>query len=233
MQEFLSFAPTLKIQHFCLVAMCDQYKKLPVGYASYLVQIGQLKQAIETLERGRGLLWSEMWGLHTSIDQLHAVNLPLAEKFATINWDLKALTVSASPGIWIEDGQVGGHECMDLVSCLVVKQWKLVEECDMLISQIRAQPGFNSFLIPPSFNTLCSAAAGGPVILINHSEWCSNIIILLHDSPPLFQQTTIFMTMQKVCMTSYWLHEMSVLTSGNMRMLWVMYSSNSMILLAV
>ena len=50
MQESLSFAPTLEIQHFRLVAMRDQYEKLPVDYASYLVQIGQLKQAIETLE---------------------------------------------------------------------------------------------------------------------------------------------------------------------------------------
>ena len=156
-----------------------------------------------------------MRGLRTSIDQLRAVNLPLAEKFATVNRDLEALTISASPGVWIEDGQVGGHKRMDLVGRLVVKQWKLVEERDTLISQIRAQPGFNSFLIPPSFDTLRSAAAGGPVILINHSEWHSDIIILLHDSPPLFQQMTIFMTMQKVCMTSYWLHEMSVLTPGN------------------
>ena len=60
MQESLSFAPTLEIQHFRLVAMRDQCEKLPLDYASYLVQVGQLKQAIETLERGRGLLWSEM-----------------------------------------------------------------------------------------------------------------------------------------------------------------------------
>ena len=76
MQESVSFAPTLEIQHFRLVTMRDEYEKLPLDYASYLVQIGQLNQAIETLERGRGLLWSEMRGLRTSIDQLRAVNLP-------------------------------------------------------------------------------------------------------------------------------------------------------------
>jgi CHAT domain-containing protein len=36
----------------------------------------------------------------------------------------------------------------------------------------------------PSFNTLCSAAARGPVIIINHCKWQSDIIILLNDSPP-------------------------------------------------
>ncbi|KAH9993122.1 hypothetical protein BJV74DRAFT_884483 [Russula compacta] len=164
--------------------MRDQYQQLPLDYASYLIQIGQLQQAIEILERGRGLLWSEMRGLRTSIDQLHAINLHLAQKFVAVNQDLEALTTSGSPAVWIQDGQVSGHEGMDPLGRLVVKQRKLVEERDGLISQIRAQPGFDSFLIPPSFDTLRSAAAGGPVILINYSRWRSDIIILLHDSPP-------------------------------------------------
>ena len=104
MQESLSFAPTLEIQHFRLVAMRDGYERLPLDYASYLVQIGRLKQAVETLERGRGLPWSEMRGLRTSIDQLHAVNLPLAAKFAAVNCDLEALTISGSPVVWMQDG---------------------------------------------------------------------------------------------------------------------------------
>jgi CHAT domain-containing protein len=95
------------------------------------------------------------------------------------------LTISGSPVFWMEDGQVSGHEGIDPVGRLVMKQRKLVEERDKLISQIRAQPGFDTFLIPPSFDTLRSAAAGGhPVILINHSESRCDIIILLHDSPP-------------------------------------------------
>ncbi|KAH9987457.1 CHAT domain-containing protein [Russula compacta] len=183
-QESLSFAPTLEIQHFRLASMRDQYEKLPLDYASYLVQTGQLKQAIETLERGRGPLWPEIRGLRASIDQLRAVNLPLADKFAAVNQDLEALTISGSQVAWREDDQVSDREGMDPVGRLVVKQRKLVQEHDRLISQIRAQPGFDTFLIPPSFDTLRSAAAGGPVILINHSKWRSDIIILFHDSPP-------------------------------------------------
>ena len=84
----------------------------------------------------------------------------------------------------MEDGPAGGREGMDPVGRLVMKQRKLVEERDTLISQIRAQPGFDTFLISPSFDTPRSAAAGGPVILVNHSKWRSSIIILLHHSPP-------------------------------------------------
>jgi CHAT domain-containing protein len=65
-----------------------------------------------------------------------------------------------------------------------VRQRKLLDDREMLISQIRAVPGLDTFLKPPSFDTLRSVARHGPVIIINHSTWRSDIIILLHDTPP-------------------------------------------------
>ncbi|KAH9991651.1 hypothetical protein BJV74DRAFT_795916 [Russula compacta] len=184
MQEYLTFAPTLEIQHFRLVAIRDECETLPLNYASYQVRTGLLEQAIETLERGRGLLLSEMRGLRFPLDQLRAVNLPLTEKFQAVNRDLEALTTSGSPSDCINDGQVNSGKEMDQFGRLVVKQQRLVEERNGLISRIKSLPGFDTFLKPPSFDTLRSAAAGGPVIIINHSEWGSDIIILLHNSPP-------------------------------------------------
>ncbi|KAH9011402.1 hypothetical protein EDB85DRAFT_2228841, partial [Lactarius pseudohatsudake] len=55
---------------------------------------------------------------------------------------------------------------------------------DALISQIQGQPGWEGFLKAPSFTTLRSAASCGPVILINHSSWSSDILILFHNSLP-------------------------------------------------
>jgi len=48
MQDSLAFTPTLDIQHFHLVAMCDYIEILPLAYASYQINIGQLKKAIKT-----------------------------------------------------------------------------------------------------------------------------------------------------------------------------------------
>ena len=62
-QDSLAFAPTLEIQHFRLVSKQTDDETLPLDYASYQVYLGQLEQAVETLERGRGPLWSEMRGL--------------------------------------------------------------------------------------------------------------------------------------------------------------------------
>ena len=180
MQESLAFAPTLEIQHFRLVSNRYDYEALPLDHASYLIHMGQLKLAIETLERGRGLLWSEMRGLRTSIIQLHGADSLLAERFAAVNQELGELTTSISPTVWVDDDQ----ETMDPFGRLVVKQRKLFDERNNLISQIQALPGFERFSMAPSFDTLRSVAAHGPVIIINHCKSRSDVIILLHHSPP-------------------------------------------------
>jgi len=184
MQESLTFAPTLEIQHFRLVSNRIDYEALPLDHASYLIHMGKLKLAIETLERGRGLLWSEMRGLRTSITQLHGVDSLLAEKFAAVNQELEELTTSISPTVWMDDSIADDQETMDPFGCLVVKQRKLLAERNDLIFQIQALPGFERFSMAPSFDTLRSVAAHGPVMIINHCKWRSDIIILHHHSPP-------------------------------------------------
>ena len=55
MQDALPTAPTLQIQHAAL-ASYNPIRSMPLDYASYLVGMGQLDKAVETLERGRALL---------------------------------------------------------------------------------------------------------------------------------------------------------------------------------
>jgi hypothetical protein len=92
MQASLTFVPTLENQHSQLIAMHDEYKTLGSNYASYQVRSDQLKQAIETLERGRVLLWSEMRGFRTPIPQIRLADPHLADKFTAVNNDLETLT---------------------------------------------------------------------------------------------------------------------------------------------
>ena len=183
MQDSLTFAPTLDEQHSRLVAMRDRYKNLSLDHASYRVSIGQLPRAIETLEQGRALIWSEMRGLRTSIDQIRAIDSHLADDFAKINRDLEILTLTISANV-NDNNRDGGTGEMDTFGRLVVQQRKLLDGRKKLISHIQALPGFETFLKSPSFDNLRSAATRGPVIIINHSKWRSDIIILHHVFPP-------------------------------------------------
>jgi tetratricopeptide (TPR) repeat protein len=190
MQDFLAFAPTLETQHFRLLSIGGFIQTLPLEYASYQIHIGQLKEAIETLEQGRGLLWSELRGMRTSIDQLLSLDSRLAEKFAAVNQDLEAVTTSCPPIFLSNDGGVHSSTEADQFGDTMIKGRKLLDERTDLITQIRSLPGFRTFLMSPSFDNLRSVAAHGPVIIINHCMWQSGIIILLHDSPPSYIPTS-------------------------------------------
>ena len=183
MQDTLILAPTLEIQHSRLVEMRDCFDSLPLDHASYHISTGQLLGAIETLERGRALIWSEMRGLRTSIDQIRSRDSHLADEFAAVNRDLEVLTLTISANS-NEDGLEGRSVGMDPFGRLMVRQRKLLDNRNNLISQIRTKPGFETFLKSPSFDNLHSAAARGPVIVIVHCEWRSDILILHHNSPP-------------------------------------------------
>ena len=178
-QASLTFAPTLDKQH-SLLAMSGIFQTIPLDYASYQVHNGHLERAIEILERGRGLLWSEMRGLRTSISQIRLADSNLAAKFLAVNRELETLTVTFSLNVSGNNDLEG----MDPYGHSVIRKQKLLDDREKLITQIQALSGFDTFLKPPSFGTLRSVASHGPVIIINHSKWRSDILILLHSSPP-------------------------------------------------
>jgi hypothetical protein len=172
MQACLTLAPTLDTQHSQLVVTIGNFiKTLPFNYASYQINISQLKQAMETLEWGRALLWSEMCGLHTSLNQIHSVDTHLADNFATINQKLETVTLAISSKRNV-DGRDSTNDIdvVDPFGYLVVWQRRLLDDCKKLTLQIQALSGLDTFMKPPSFKTLHSAAHYRPVIIINHSS---------------------------------------------------------------
>ena len=179
-QASLTFAPTLDKQHSWLVTTRGNLQKIPLHYTSYQIDTGHLEQAVETLERGRGLLWSEMRGLRTSIDQIRLADSHLADKFSTVNRELETLAFSLNHNVYGDNDLEG----MDSYGHSVIRKQKLLNEREKLIAQIQGLSGFHTFLKPRPFDTLRSAASHGPVIIINHCEWRSDILILLHNSPP-------------------------------------------------
>ena len=191
LQETLIFCPTLQTQHHRLADVSKE-GRFSSDYASYLIENGQVEQAIETLERGRALIWSEMRGLRTSTDQLRAVDLALAERFAHINQRLESVTMAVAQ----DDDEIGRIETgtgrrEHSIGHLVLTQRTLLEERNSLISHIQSLPGFQYFLKSPSFDFLNAAASHGPVIIVNQSQACfsSHIILLLKDSRPFIIST--------------------------------------------
>ncbi|RSO09115.1 hypothetical protein DMH26_01925 [Streptomyces sp. WAC 05379] len=61
---------------------------------------------------------------------------------------------------------------------VVDRRMALAREWDNLVEQVRALPGFEDFLNPPSSESLLPAAEKGPVVVVNVSRWrCDAIIV--------------------------------------------------------
>lgn len=57
----------------------------------------------------------------------------------------------------------------------------LAREWDDLIEQVRGLDGFRDFLRPPPLEALLPAAAGGPVVVVNVSQWRCDALVLTAD----------------------------------------------------
>ena len=79
-RRFVTTGPTIQAQYTFIGSIGPQIQ-MPLEYASFQIEKGQVELAIETLEQGRALLWAEMRDLGTSVDRLHNVNPTLADKF--------------------------------------------------------------------------------------------------------------------------------------------------------
>ena len=76
-QKSLILAPTVSAQHAHLVAMGENCQTISLDYASFQIHSGRFTKAVETLEPGRTLLWSEMRGLRAPLAQLLERDSPM------------------------------------------------------------------------------------------------------------------------------------------------------------
>lgn len=187
--DSLIVGPTVQAQH-TIMGNIGSYMRIPLEYASYQIERGQLEPAIEVLEEGRALLWSEMRGLRSSTDQLRKIDPTLADKFLTLSKALEAVTTTTSRSLQPQKDTIplldlaAGHEEIDAFNQMLKEQRRLLQERRAIISQIRTTPGFEHFLKAVPFHRLRNAASRGPIIIINHCLWRCDIVIVLRDAPP-------------------------------------------------
>jgi hypothetical protein len=86
----------------------------------------------------------------------------------------------------MDDGVADDLElrAVDSYGRLLLTQRNILVERTKIISQIQSLPGLDSFLASPSWDTLHCPALSGPVVIVNHSKWRSDILVLLHRLPP-------------------------------------------------
>ncbi|KAH6888911.1 TPR-like protein [Coprinopsis sp. MPI-PUGE-AT-0042] len=150
--------------------------------ASAACSLGQVDKALEWLEQGRCVVWSQLSNLRTPLDDLHLHNSQLAQSVANISKQLENagssrgqshFDLSTSEKMLLED-EARAH-------------LKLARRWDELLKTIRSIPGFESFLQPlPCSSLLQHLPVSGPVVVINVDEQrCDAIALLAGLDEPL------------------------------------------------
>jgi tetratricopeptide (TPR) repeat protein len=120
--------------------------------------------AVELLDQGRSILWSQTSQLRQDLSKLRDVDLQLAEDLDHI-------------------GSLLGRRCFqDSLSEDNAQLYRRsAEHWEELIYHIRKLPGFEHFLLPPPISELRKAAEEGPVVIVNASQYRCDALIVPHE----------------------------------------------------
>ncbi|KAJ8584172.1 TPR-like protein, partial [Rhizopogon salebrosus TDB-379] len=149
---------------------------LAVDAASCALRHGEVCRAVELLEQGRTLIWTQMARFRMPIEGLqergnHADTL--VKKFRELSYLLDkppAELPEETPRVRVD--------------AEAVRYASLVDDWKKTVEEIRKLEGFSRFMLPPLFSDLQDAARDGPVIVLMVSKSsCNAIIIPRHQLP--------------------------------------------------
>ncbi|TDL24452.1 hypothetical protein BD410DRAFT_785924 [Rickenella mellea] len=144
------------------------------------------EKAIEMLEQGRSIVWSQTLQLRTPLDDLREVDPNLAAKLSQASRVLEEGSARSGGG-----GGGGGGVGQQGPSTMV--DWKesermaqsyrrSAEDWERLVEEVRNVHGFERFLQPKEYSYLRHASRGGPVVLLNASKLGCDAFLLVSPS---------------------------------------------------
>ncbi|KZV66251.1 TPR-like protein [Peniophora sp. CONT] len=174
------------------------------GAVATAISVGSLKQAVEWLEAGRALVWSQILSLRTPLDELRYVHPVLAETLSDLQCQLRR---SAHASFAPESITFRGVDGITTNSAADHHR-TLVIEYDDLLKSIRLQPGFEDYLRPKKFEALIPLReqSDGPIVFINVHSTRSDALILLPGGAVQSVQLADLSQDKAEKMRSLWLH---------------------------
>jgi tetratricopeptide (TPR) repeat protein len=140
--------------------------------AGWAIEAGNLENALELLEQGRSVLWSQSLQLRTDLTLLRLADAGLAARLEEVR---AALDRPAVPFGGTGPAPGAGDWSQEVVAG---RQRELARQWDELVRQARELPGMDTFLAATPYRRLREAAAGGPVIVVNiGNRRCDALII--------------------------------------------------------
>ncbi|KAI0032992.1 CHAT domain-containing protein [Vararia minispora EC-137] len=145
--------------------------------AAVAIQAGDLSRAVEWLEEGRGVVWSQLLRLRSPVDDLRHHHPGLADRLQSVSRSLESLgndTRAQAPF------DTASHDHSGMSARI-----QLAQDYRDLLAHIRQLDGFESFLLPKPYAKLVPPkCTDGPVIIVNvHPSRCDALIIFGSAQP--------------------------------------------------
>ncbi|KAG9096541.1 hypothetical protein FS749_008268 [Ceratobasidium sp. UAMH 11750] len=127
--------------------------------------------AIEWLEQGRCVVWSQLLELRTPFDELHKAHPEIARELHHISHLLESTSMSQPD---LQAANLGGTSLFKVAH----KHRRLAEQREQLIDSIRRLDGFENFLRPLQWSTLAGHVRDGFVVIVNVNEVRCNALVI-------------------------------------------------------
>ena len=164
-----------------------QWAGLAGDAAAAAVLDGRPGLAVELLEQGRSVLWTQALNLRGDLSRLEQEHPDLAARLDRIRAildtsppEMTARSAESSPGTGSGPGRARQQQEA------AEERRRMAREWDQILAQVRALPGFGHFLAAIPYRDLKTAAAQGPVVIVNTSSYgCHALIIEAARDEPL------------------------------------------------
>jgi tetratricopeptide (TPR) repeat protein len=166
----LPLAANFGINHKARLRAVVGTDRIARNAASRAVLVGRVSLAIETLEEGRGVFWTQTLHLRTTAFE----GVPGDD-----HEELKRLLL-------LLDGATHGTETSELSAAQrereLGRRRHLNEQAQSLIAKIRDYPGLNRFLLPSAFDAVFASLPDGFVVIVNSSDLAQHALLLHRPS---------------------------------------------------
>ncbi|MEV6702491.1 CHAT domain-containing protein [Streptomyces sp. NPDC051453] len=149
-----------------------RWSGLAAEAASCAIAVGDAERALELLEEGRGVLWSQLLDVRGDMDPLRAAAPDIADRLAEVE---ASLDTSRGPQV-VPEPEADGEARWWARAANQRLVW--ADEQEDLLSRARELPGLADFRRPVAAARLRQGAAVGPVVLVVVSRWRADALIV-------------------------------------------------------
>lgn len=158
------------LNHHTRLRVLGLTENLAINGAMHALRLQQSDIAVEILEAGRAVFWSQYLRLRTQFDRLpDGLSERLKETAECLERGNNAFTEQHS-----QPGTIG----KSTLEAATAEKRKLGQKFELLIAETRSHPGLERFLLPSSFADLSPVAENGAVVVLLANEYGGAAILI-------------------------------------------------------